>query len=76
MIETKTRILFLDVELSPGGSYTHPIPTSYTGFVYCWRGAGLVGEEEKPLAMGQVGVLGSIGETLTVKADNSKGNPF
>ena len=39
-IETHVKIVLLDVRLSAGGVYEHPLPKSYQGFVYCWRGSG------------------------------------
>ena len=40
VIETKTQILFLDIHLTSGATYTHTVPPSYNGFIYVWRGAG------------------------------------
>lgn len=39
-VETKTEILMLDGNLKTGGVYEHPLPTSYNGFVYCYKGEG------------------------------------
>ena len=53
-IETRTPILFLDAHVTPGGSVTIDIPADYNGFVYVWRGAGFLGQEEVPAKLGQV----------------------
>ena len=66
-IETRIPILYLDVHLSPGSSFTQPIPASYKGFAYVWRGAGFLGKERRPAKMGQVGTMGD-GTAFTVSA--------
>ena len=40
VIETQTKILFLDIHIQAGSEYTHTLPESYSGFAYVWRGAG------------------------------------
>lgn len=53
VIETRSPIMYLDVRVSPRGSFTQKIPTDYNCFVYTWRGSGFVGDSA--VKMGQVG---------------------
>lgn len=39
-IETRTPNLYLDIHLEPGATFTQPVPETYNGFVYVWRGEG------------------------------------
>ncbi|XP_067932542.1 uncharacterized protein [Watersipora subatra] len=69
-IETHIKILLLDIRISAGGCYDHPLPNSYQGFVYCWRGKGKVGSADAAITMGQVAVLSESahGDSFTMKA--------
>ncbi|XP_077866506.1 uncharacterized protein LOC100373721 [Saccoglossus kowalevskii] len=67
VIETRTPIMYLDIRLQPGARFTQDVPESYNGFVYVWKGAGYLGNDEKTANMGQVGILTS-GSVFTVKA--------
>nr|XP_006818148.1 PREDICTED: pirin-like [Saccoglossus kowalevskii] len=59
VIETRTPIMYLDIRLQPGARFTQDVPESYNGFVYVWKGAGYLGNDEKTANMGQVGILTS-----------------
>ncbi|KAL3837483.1 hypothetical protein ACJMK2_022837 [Sinanodonta woodiana] len=71
-IETRIPILFLDIHLKPGASFTYPVPSDYNGFAYVWRGAGYLGKSETPAKMGQVGVLSKSGEQFEMKAEKNQ----
>lgn len=66
-IETRIPILYLDIHLLPGSSFTQPIQDSYNGFAYVWQGSGFLGAEKKAAKMGDVGTMGK-GNTFTVSA--------
>ncbi|XP_077993445.1 uncharacterized protein LOC144447349 [Glandiceps talaboti] len=70
-IETRTPIMFLDIHLQPGASFTQEVPESYNGFAYIWRGAGFLGHDKKPAKMGQVGEL-TAGSVFTMQADDNQ----
>jgi hypothetical protein len=53
VIETRSPILYLDIHVSPGGSFTQKIPSDFNCFVYTWRGSGFIGDTA--VKMGQVG---------------------
>ena len=55
-IETRTPIMFLDICVQQGGTFTQEVPSDYNGFAYVWRGAGSLGKENVPSKMGQVGL--------------------
>lgn len=57
VIDTRTPIMYLDVHLQPGTTFTQPVPQSYNGFVYVWKGSGIIGGNKLKATMGQVGVL-------------------
>lgn len=66
-IETRTPILYLDIHLEPGATFTQPVPETYNGFVYVWRGEGSLGSNEVCTKEGHVAVLGE-GTEFTLKA--------
>ena len=68
-IETRFPILYLDVHLKPGNSsFETALPSSFNGFVYCYRGKGSV--NAKPLHDGQVAIFDGPQRKETV--DNSQ----
>lgn len=69
VIDTRTPIMFLDVRLQPGVSYTQPVPEEYQGFAYVWRGSGYLGKERAPVKVGQAGLFGQgDGDELTLES--------
>ncbi|CAB1367321.1 pirin family protein [Denitratisoma oestradiolicum] len=60
---------FLDVRLPAGGRFAHKLPEAHSAFLYPYAGSLLVGapEQQRPLSMGQAGVL-SAGTWLAVVA--------
>ena len=67
VIDTRTLIMFLDVRLQPGSSFTQAVPEDYQGVAYVWRGSGYLGCERTAAQMGQLGLLGE-GDELTLEA--------
>lgn len=57
--------LYLDVELSPGAGFEHPLAPGRNGFLYMFEGSGLAGETHLPVS--QAAVLGD-GDTVRVEA--------
>uniref|UniRef100_A0A1X7SPJ8 Pirin n=1 Tax=Amphimedon queenslandica TaxID=400682 RepID=A0A1X7SPJ8_AMPQE len=67
-IETRTPIMYLDIHLKEGASFTQDVPKEYKGILYVWRGSGYLGEgTEKNVKMGQMGVMGE-GDSVTMTA--------
>lgn len=67
-IETRIPILFLDIKILKGSSFTVEIPSNENSFAYVWRGEGCFGEENKTVQMGQVAVLSKDGNSFPLKA--------
>jgi redox-sensitive bicupin YhaK (pirin superfamily) len=67
VIETRTPILYLDIRLQPGTVFVQQVPTNHEGFAYVWRGSGFIGDDRKPLSMGQVGILDQ-GDEVRIEA--------
>ena len=67
VIETRTPILFLDIRLQPGVSFTQPVSADFNGFAYVWKGSGFLGSDRVKSELGQVGVLGD-GSEFTLEA--------
>jgi quercetin 2,3-dioxygenase len=57
--------------LAPGAELVLPWPTDFNALVYVLSGRGYVGPERRPLAGGQLAVLGE-GDALVVDADASQ----
>jgi hypothetical protein len=43
-----SRPLYLDLHLEAGASFEQPLPEAHNAFVYVYRGAALIGEQEVP----------------------------
>lgn len=59
-----TEPLYLDVHLVPQTELAIPVAADHSGFVYVYEGVAVAGD--KPLAKGELGVLGS-GDRLTLR---------
>ncbi|MBY6436680.1 pirin family protein [Rhodococcus kroppenstedtii] len=66
---THTPITLSHITVAPGASVTAPWNPRYNAIAYVLAGAGTVGEERRPVRMGQTTVFGS-GDTLTVAASD------
>ncbi|HZI68041.1 MAG TPA: pirin family protein [Thermoanaerobaculia bacterium] len=47
VIDTRTPILYLDVELEPGARLTQPVPPDYNAFAFVVEGTGLFGPDSQ-----------------------------
>lgn len=65
IIETRSPIFYLDIQVSPGASFTQKIPKEYNCFVYTWRGSGFIGD--KAVNIGQIALLSKNGDQITIK---------
>jgi redox-sensitive bicupin YhaK (pirin superfamily) len=65
---THTPITLVHASLSAGGRLVLPWPARHNALVYALAGRGTVGEEGRPLASGQLAVLGA-GDAVVVGAD-------
>ena len=72
VIETRTPIMYLDIRLKPKTVLVQPVPKSYNGFAYVWRGCGYLGSERVAASMGQVGILGEGDEIRLEAAENEE----
>jgi redox-sensitive bicupin YhaK (pirin superfamily) len=61
-----TQPVFLDIELQPGASYTAALPAGHNAFVYLYKGAADVGATGERTARGELSVLDTGGETVTL----------
>ncbi|SFA46513.1 hypothetical protein SAMN05444374_10453 [Rhodococcoides kroppenstedtii] len=66
---THTPITLSHITVAPGASVRVPWNPRYNAIAYVLAGAGTVGEERRPVRMGQTTVFGS-GDTLTVAASD------
>ena len=66
---TQTPISLVHATLQPGAELRLPWRKDYNALVYTLAGAGYVGEEARPVRMGQLTVFGE-GESIVVRADD------
>lgn len=66
-IETHTPMMYIDVRLEAGGSYTQSVPASFKAFAYVYRGRGGLGKDGTSAEEGQIAVM-TAGDTFTVTA--------
>jgi redox-sensitive bicupin YhaK (pirin superfamily) len=65
---TYTPIIYTHTTLTPGSRLTLPWPQHFNALVYALNGNGTVGEDNRPLAEGQLAVYGP-GDALSLQAD-------
>jgi redox-sensitive bicupin YhaK (pirin superfamily) len=65
---TYTPITLVHATLAPGATLQLPWRADFNALVYTLAGAGSVGEEHRPVHLGQLAVLGA-GDTVTITAD-------
>ena len=68
---THTPMSMAHVTVNPGERVEIPWPRDHNALVYALSGRGVVGAERRPLASGQLAVLGS-GDSVTVAADTAQ----
>ena len=71
VIDTRTPMMYLDIRLQPGTTFTQPVPNTYNGFVYVWKGAGYLGSNRVKAELGQVGVL-EAGDQIRLEASSNE----
>ena len=68
---TQTPITLIHATLSPGAELRLPWRKDYNALVYAMAGSGFVGDENRPVQMGQLTVFGD-GDTIVVRAANQQ----
>jgi hypothetical protein len=68
VIDTRTPIVYLDVELAPGASFTEPLPSDFNAFAYVVSGSGYFGAEKRPAQAHELLLFGSDGEAAFLEA--------
>ena len=68
---TQTPIALVHATLQPGAEIRLPWNRNYNALIYTLAGKGTVGEERKPVKMGQLAILED-GDFLVVQADQSQ----
>jgi redox-sensitive bicupin YhaK (pirin superfamily) len=68
---TQTPMTMVHVTLQPGAQLRLPWNPNYNALVYTLNGKGSVGDEKRPVEMGQLAVLNE-GGTIVVSADQSQ----
>lgn len=71
VIETRSPMMYLDIHLKPGTTFTQAVPEEFDGFAYVWRGSGYLGSERASAQMGQVGFLDR-GTEFTMEASEGQ----
>lgn len=68
---TRTPISMVHATLAPGAELRLPWNSRYNALAYTLAGRGTVGEEARPVKMGQLAVYGA-GDSLMIRADESQ----
>ncbi len=68
---TYTPITLVHATVSPGASLTVPWRPDFNALVYTMAGDGTVGDEKRPISLGQLAVFGA-GDSITVSANESQ----
>jgi redox-sensitive bicupin YhaK (pirin superfamily) len=74
VIDTRTPISYLDVELAAGASFEQPLPEDFHAFAYVVSGDGLFGRDRRPARPHELVLFGDDGETARLEA--SPGEPL
>ncbi len=68
VIDTRTPIAYLDVELEPGAALEQPLPEDFNAFAYVVEGRGLFGGEKTPARPHELVLFGNGGESVRLEA--------
>jgi quercetin 2,3-dioxygenase len=68
VIDTRTPIVYLDLELAPGASHAQPLPEDYNAFAYVVDGRGLFGDERKAAEPHELVLFGKDGTEARLTA--------
>jgi redox-sensitive bicupin YhaK (pirin superfamily) len=71
VIDTRTPIVYLDVELRPGATFTQPLPEDFNAFVYVVSGAGLFGAQRTAARPHDLVLFGNDGVEAHLEADGN-----
>ena len=70
---TQTPITLIHATVAPGAEIRLPWRKDYNALVYAMAGHGFVGDEQRPIQMGQLTVFGD-GDSIVVRAANQQEN--
>ncbi len=68
VIDTRTPIAYLDLELQPGASLSQPLPEDFNAFAYVVDGRGLFGDEARAATAHELVLFGRDGADVRVVA--------
>ena len=68
VIDTRTPISYLDLELAPGASFEQPLPEDFHAFAYVVSGGGRFGRDRRPARPHELVLFGDDGGTARVEA--------
>jgi quercetin 2,3-dioxygenase len=68
---TQTPITLIHATVAPGAELRLPWRKDYNALVYTMSGKGFVGDEQRPISMGQLTVFGE-GDCIVVRAANQQ----
>lgn len=68
VIDTRTPIIYLDLELQPGARFLQHVPADYNAFAYIVEGAGFFGRKERPAEEKQAVLFGGDGDEIAISA--------
>jgi redox-sensitive bicupin YhaK (pirin superfamily) len=68
VIDTRTPIVYLDLQLSPGASHVQPIPQDFNAFAYVVEGKGLFGPDRTAAAPHDLVMFGQDGADVRLAA--------
>jgi redox-sensitive bicupin YhaK (pirin superfamily) len=68
VIDTRTPISYLDLDLAPGASFEQPLPADFHAFAYVVSGHGAFGSDRRPARPHELVLFGDDGDTARVEA--------
>ena len=74
VIDTRTPISYLDLELAPGASFEQPLAEDFHAFAYVVSGNGRFGRDRRPARPHELVLFGDDGETARIEA--AEGEPL
>jgi hypothetical protein len=74
VIDTRTPISYLDLELAPGASFEQPLPEDFRAFAYVVAGNGRFGRDRRPGRPHELVLFGDDGDTARIEA--AEGEPL
>ncbi len=68
VIDTRTPIVYLDLELAPGAAHVQPVPEDFNAFAYVVEGKGLFGAEGEAAEAHELVMFGQDGKDVRIAA--------